>query len=183
MCAQADVHPISDTHLAAGKSILLHFKSVGTANTIGHEQSRRPQESTSTPSGKAAIYRMRVWVPMTLLTMAALSCTVIKSPSACLCVRQGLRVHVQDGAEFVAAAAARVQQSLPDSKRYYDLAFIDTFDGSDDLPDSLFGPGRPSSYPRNCACSSTLSPCKQCIRLAASSTHHVLKLIIVIIRP
>ena len=51
-----------------------------------------------------------------------------------------MRVHVQDGAEFV-AAAARLRHSMPDHSGYYDLVFIDTFNGNDDLPDSLFGPG------------------------------------------
>ena len=65
--------------------------------------------------------------------------------SESLCARQGMTVHVQDGAEFVAAAAERVRNSMPDHSGYYDLAFIDTFNGNDDLPDSLFGPGKPVS--------------------------------------
>ena len=58
-----------------------------------------------------------------------------------MCVRQGLRTHVQDGAAFVADAVADLHQNAAGAAGFYDLAFIDTFDGSDDMPASLFGKG------------------------------------------
>ena len=61
--------------------------------------------------------------------------------SAFSCVRQGLRTHVQDGAVFVADAVADLHQGAAGEAGYYDLAFIDTFDGLDDMPASLFGDG------------------------------------------
>ncbi|KAK9833787.1 hypothetical protein WJX74_005835 [Apatococcus lobatus] len=55
--------------------------------------------------------------------------------------RHGLRTHVLDGAAFVADAAASLHQNAADGSGFYDFAFIDTFDGSDDMPASLFGKG------------------------------------------
>lgn len=48
---------------------------------------------------------------------------------------------MQDGAVFVANAVADLQHSAAGEAGYYDLAFIDTFDGLDDMPASLFGDG------------------------------------------
>ncbi|KAK9862412.1 hypothetical protein WJX84_005697 [Apatococcus fuscideae] len=56
-------------------------------------------------------------------------------------VAAGLRTHVLDGAAFVADAAASLHQNAADGSGFYDFAFIDTFDGSDDMPASLFGKG------------------------------------------
>ena len=51
-------------------------------------------------------------------------------------------MHVGDGAQFVSEAAAALRQGS-ESGVHYDLAFIDTFNGNDDLPESLFSPGKP----------------------------------------
>ncbi|KAK9867037.1 hypothetical protein WJX84_008781 [Apatococcus fuscideae] len=68
--------------------------------------------------------------------------------------RQGLRVDVEDGAAFVARASAAVEGSSPGMACYYDFALIDTFNGLDSLPDSLFGQG--ASFLQNLA--ATLHP-------------------------
>ena len=83
-------------------------------------------------------------------------------------------MDVEDGAAFVARASAAVEGSSPGMACYYDFALIDTFNGLDSLPDSLFGQGEPCTQQRAASCAHSRCWCLQNYTITSTSRPNLL---------